>query len=160
MAITIRQASHADLDAFRFVGFSTCPATYGPFAGPSFVAQQLDQWWSPERLKDPLERGDCLIATQDNTVLGVSEVGEYDGDLVMWKLYVLPSCQHKGIGQLLLDAVKQLATDRSRPLVTEYVAGNKRAGDFYRSQGFVDISTPASPLDSVWLRYKAQHDSP
>lgn len=159
MAVSVRQASLADLDAFRFVGFSTCPSTYGPFAGPSFVTHQLDDWWSPERLKDPLEGGDCLIGVQDDTVVGVSEVGEYDGDLVMWKLYVLPSWQRTGVGKSLLDVVKGLAVVRNLPLVTEYVAGNKRAAAFYRSQGFVDTSSPTSPLDTVWAHFGTPRSS-
>ena len=159
MAITVRQATLADLDAFRFVGFSTCPVTYGPFAGPGFVVRQLDRWWSPERLAGPLERGDCLIAGQGDTVLGVSEIGDYNGDLVMWKLYVLPGSQRQGVGTMLLEAVKRIAAERDRVLVTEYVAGNTRAGEFYRSQGFEDFAAPAGPLDSSWLRYPKQLSS-
>lgn len=62
--------------------------------------------------------------------MGVSEVGEFNGDLVMWKLYVLPSSQGQGVGRLLLDTGKQLAAVRRRPLLTEYLAGNTCAGSF------------------------------
>lgn len=163
MTITIRRADRPDLDAFRFVGFSTCPATYGPFAGPGFVVRQLDQWWNPERLVPALERGDCLVAVDDDVavdvaldvggaVVGVAEVGRYSGELVMWKLYILPSHQGQGIGRSLLTDVRRLAVQRNLPLATEYIAGNTLAGAFYRSQGFIERSVPGSLLESVWLR--------
>ena len=107
----------------------------------------------------PLERGDCFIAVEGDVVHGVSEVGEYNGDLVMWKLYVLPGSQRQGVGQLLLETVKQVAARRGRSLVTEYVAGNTRAGEFYRSHGFVNISAPGDLLESVWLRYTPRSEA-
>jgi GNAT superfamily N-acetyltransferase len=70
---------------------------------------------------------------------------------------VLPSRQRGGVGQSLLEAVKHLAADRRFPLITEYIAGNTRAGSFYRSQGFKDdIVAPIDPdpLKSLWLRYQ------
>ncbi len=87
-------------------------------------------------------------------MVGVAELGEHDGDLVMWKLYVLPSSQHHGVGVLLLEAIKHVAAQRRLPLVTECVTENTRAGQFYRSQGFVDVAAPTGALDTVWMRYE------
>lgn len=159
MAITVRVATVDDLSAFRFIGFSTWPQTYGPFAGARYVVEQLDRWWSADALSGPLEQGEGLIAMVGDEAVGVSQMAALGSDLVMWKLYVLPDRQGNGIGKMLLDTVKRVANQRHRPLITEYVAGNTQAGDFYRSQGFVDTSEPSDLLDSVWLRYACESSS-
>lgn len=153
MDIVIRRATEDDVDAIRFVGFSTWPPTYGPVAGASYVVRGLDAYWSAAVLGPAVEAGDVLVAEADGRVIGVSQA-EADGDrLVMWKLYVLPAEQGSGAGRALLEAVRGRADVEGLALWTEYVAGNERAGAFYRSQGFIAETTPSSAIDAVWMRY-------
>lgn len=183
MSITVRLATPAELDEVRYVGFATWPPTYGPIAGPRYVVHGLDTYWDADTLEDTIRAGNLYVAVDDDetedgaannsatksdatnnrtnghnvdhrtTIIGVSEVDHFRDDLVLWKLYVLPDHQRSGVGHALLDAVKHRAAAEGKALLTEYVAANSKAGNFYRSQGFVDMSVPKDELDSVWLRY-------
>lgn len=155
MDITVRLATAEDLVEVRYVGFATWPPTYGTFAGPRFVVQGLDMYWSSEAISAAIGRGDIYVAADGERVLGVSEVDHYEGRFVMWKLYVLPEHQHRGIGGRLVQAVAERARAQREDLYTEYVAGNRPAAEFYLAHGFAPVNTASSassPLDSVWMR--------
>lgn len=154
VAITVRTATRADLAGFRYVGFATWPATYQPIAGAAYVVENLDEYWSEEALSPALEAGNALVAVINDEIVGVSEVADWGKDLVMWKLYVLPTHQGRGIGAHLLNAVTELARDRGRALVTEYIAANAAAGRFYRGHGFEPESEATAPLASIWMRLR------
>lgn len=153
----IRVATPADLDAVRYVGFSTWPPTYGPFAGAAFVVRGLDTYWNAETVAHAIAAGDVLVAVDGaGEVVGMSEGGVDGADLVLWKLYVVPEAQHGGVGSALLAAVRDRAHAEGRGLCTEYIAGNDRAGAFYRAHGFRDVGEPAAlPSEAVWLRLGA-----
>lgn len=136
MAVEIRTATPAEVDAVRFVGFSTWPATYGPICGPSFVLAGLDEWWSPQALAYSLGHGLILVAQQEDAVVGVAEYGVTDAGVVLWKLYVLPSHHGRGVGSALLARVADVAAQRSCALITECHASNGAAVAFYTARGF------------------------
>lgn len=152
MDITVRLATAEDLVEVRYVGFATWPPTYGDFAGPRFVVEALDMYWGSEAISAAIGRGDVYVATDSDRVLGVSEVDHYEGRFVMWKLYVLPEHQHRGIGELLIQTVAARAEEQREDLYTEYVAGNHPAEGFYLAHGFAPLNAASSPLDSVWMR--------
>lgn len=152
MSVAVRLATEADLGAVRFIGFATWPPTYAPIAGVEYVVSGLDEYWNAESIRAAILSGNVYIAVDNDDVVGMSEVAALDGELVMWKLYVLPGRQRSGVGRALLDAVKRRAAEEDRPLLTEYVAANTSARSFYRSHGFIELAPPSSPLDAVWLR--------
>lgn len=153
MCITIRRATSADLDAVRYVGFSTWPATYGPTCGPSFVVKGLDEWWNPKALAFSLEHGMFFLAEEDGNVVGVSEYGFLEAGVVLWKLYVVPSHHGQGIGSRLLAEVAQVARERGSDLITECEAHNQRAIAFYSSRGFEQTGEQTSEFGHIiWWR--------
>lgn len=155
ISVLVRAATVNDLDAFRFVGMATWPSTYGPLAGAAFVVSGIDQHWSRDALMTPLAEGLGLVAVVDNKVVGVAQIDRSGDDLVLWKLYVVPWCQGRGVGRRLLDTVRARAGDLGLGLLTEYVAANTSAGHFYRANGFVDEAPRAGPstgTEAVWLR--------
>jgi ribosomal protein S18 acetylase RimI-like enzyme len=54
----------------------------------------------------------------------------------MWKLYVLPGHQGKGVGKALLDAAVAALPDGTPELLLDVLVTNEKAIGFYRSQGF------------------------
>jgi ribosomal protein S18 acetylase RimI-like enzyme len=146
MTLTVRPAVDADVEAIRAVGVATWPATYGPLAGPEYVAHGLERWWSTEAVRESIGRGGVFVAELDGAVVGMASVGERDGAPYLWKLYVLPDRHGVGAGSALLDAVIESLPAGSPRLGLDYVDGNERAAAFYRARGFRVTGRTPSPL--------------
>ncbi len=134
---SVRPAELDDIDAFVEVGRRTWPQTYAPVAGDDYVALGLAKWWTPEAVRPLVEAGRALVAEVDGHVVGVSAVGPLHGDLVLFRLYVLPEHQGRGIGQQLIDEVFERARETGhRILRVSYLDGNDAACAFYARNGF------------------------
>lgn len=143
-AVTIRRADRTDLDAVVGFGAAVVPPHYAPIIGEAAARQQVEAWWTPERLGVAADGSRLFVAELDGTVVGVAERGEWDGDPVIWKLYVHPDHRGKRIGVALLDAVVADVADRRRVLL-EHMAGNTRAAAFYEREGFRHLRTDPAP---------------
>jgi ribosomal protein S18 acetylase RimI-like enzyme len=53
----------------------------------------------PEAVDRGIRQGITLIALDDEKVVGMVGLGQEEGLWVMWKLYVLPQYQGKGVGK-------------------------------------------------------------
>lgn len=112
-------------------------------------------WWTREYLAPAVDAGALVVAEADGEVIGVAQRGEWNGDPVVWKLYVHPERRGQGVGRDLLRAVTaELPRGTSRVLV-EHFAGNRRAAAFYEREGFVHLRTDPAPsgdpaADQVW----------
>ena len=103
------------------------------------VQNIIENFWSSEYLSSILEDGAVLwVAEAAGSVVGMAEVGRLgEADAVMWKLYVDPDLQQRGLGSLLLAAVDTHLWSGTQRLFTEYVTGNDVAAAFYAKHGFV-----------------------
>ncbi|EWT00080.1 GCN5 family acetyltransferase [Intrasporangium oryzae NRRL B-24470] len=153
--VVIRTATGDDLDGVLAVGHRTWPVTFEPIAGPEYVAMGLAKWWTADAVTPSIRVGRTLVAVDGDEVVGVATYGLQDDELVNWKLYVLPTHHHRGIGTKLLDAV----VDRARELghdrvVLSHLEGNDDAASFYARRGFVEThrESGGSVLpDSIWM---------
>lgn len=153
MTSTIRRATPDDLDAVRFLGVCTWPATYGPRLGARYVMRGLDEYWSAEAIGTALDAGRIDVAETSDGVVGMAEVDDLGDDLVLWKLYVMPSAQGSGLGHELVAAAKDRARRSGRDLLTEYEPANEVVRGFYLREGFEDMEAPWP--GAVWLRWRA-----
>lgn len=153
--VVVRLASEHDVDAIAAFGVAVVPPHYESIIGRAAAEEQVELWWTPERLQAALSNGALLVAEQDSELVGVAEVGEWEADPVIWKLYVLPDRRGRGIGRALLRAaLAELPRPASR-VILEHFAGNERAAAFYEREGFVHLRTdPAASGDpaaaTVW----------
>ncbi|HET8601388.1 MAG TPA: GNAT family N-acetyltransferase [Segeticoccus sp.] len=153
--VTIRQATGDDLQAVLVVGRTTWPATYYSIAGEDYIQAGLAKWWTEEATIPAIRAGRVTVAEVDGQVVGVATVGPRDGHLVLWKLYVLPEHQGRGIGSALLDAVLENAREDQHEVQLSYLDGNTSAAAFYRHQGFVEFDREAGGggvPDDIWMR--------
>ena len=153
--VTIRRAEEADIDAIQHVGLLTWPPTYS-FASANFVLRNLNQWWTEEAVRRTIVKNTTWVASDQNgNIIGTATLGTFNGDAVLWKLYVLPEHQGRGIGRALLDtAISELAPGED--LILEFVGGNDSARDFYLASGFVIETTESNDDGSttVWCRLR------
>ncbi len=137
--IVVRPATVEDVDAVVAVGHGTWPATYVPIVGEDYVAMGLAKWWTRDTCLRAVELGRTTVATVDGVVAGCAVAGPHGGDLVLWKLYVLPAHQGRGIGHRLMESVVAAATADGYPRIRlSYIDGNERAHRFYLAHAFVD----------------------
>lgn len=153
--LRVRPAVPADLDAVLAFGAAVAPPHYEPILGRDAARQQVEQWWTAERMRPAIAAGDVLVAEVDGGLVGVSERGRWDGDVVIWKLYVAADHRGRGIGRSLLQATIDGLPDDVPRVVLEHVAGNVRAAAFYEREGFRHLRTdPAASGDpaaaTVW----------
>ncbi|MBC2932819.1 GNAT family N-acetyltransferase [Nocardioides sp. zg-1228] len=160
--IRLRPGTTADIPAFRALGEAVVPATYGPIDA-AYAQRMLDEWWVPEVFERSLARNAHLVAEVDGQVVAMAAFGRLSqshrdfphvtGDReVMWKLYVHPDHQGRGIGGRLLAEVEAMV--EGDVLWLEVVDGNQQAYDFYRAHGFTEVErvTDRDWPDDVWLR--------
>ncbi|HET6989301.1 MAG TPA: GNAT family N-acetyltransferase [Kribbella sp.] len=152
--IEVRRAEVGDVDAVREIGLKTWPVAYGGLASEDFITDGLAQWWSPEAVEWVIRNGITLVAAEGDDLVGMVGLGREDDNWVMWKLYVLPDQQGKGIGKALLDAAIAALPEGTTELLLDVLVTNEKAIGFYRAHGFVEATkTPDRDLgaDLMWM---------
>ena len=86
---------------------------------------------------------------------GGAEVGEWEVEPAIWKLYFRPDRRGQGIVRQLLRAALAELPRRASRVILEHFAGSERAAAFSQSEGFVHLRTdPAASGDpaaaTVW----------
>ncbi|GAA1935544.1 GNAT family N-acetyltransferase [Nocardioides hwasunensis] len=159
---TIRPGTVDDIPAFRDLGEAVVPPTYEPIDA-AYAQRMLDEWWVPEVFEKSLARNAHLVAEQDGEVVALANLGRLSqsyrdfpyvsGDReVMWKLYVHPDHQGRGLGRRLLAEIEAMV--EGDELWLEVVEGNEQAYDFYRAHGFTEVERIDGdewPAD-IWMR--------
>ena len=155
MGVVIRPATAYDVDAVVDVGRRTWPQTYTPIAGEDYVRMGLAKWWTVAATRPLVNAGKATVAELDGEVVGVAVVGPLKGDLVLFRLYVVPEHQGMGIGRALMEDVLVTARERGHQILRlSYLEGNGSAERFYRAFGFVESHrepTGDGIPDSIWV---------
>ncbi|MFG1813025.1 GNAT family N-acetyltransferase [Kribbella sp. NPDC049174] len=157
--IAVRRAEVGDVDAVREIGVRTWPVAYGGLISEEFIADGLAQWWSPEAVEWVIRNGITLVAAEGEDLVGMVGLGREDDFWVMWKLYVLPDHQGKGVGKALLDAAIKALPEGTTELLLDVLVTNEKAIGFYRANGFGDaVRTPDRDLgvELMWMRLDLQ----
>ncbi len=140
MSIEVRPATLADTDRISELGHTVWPVAYAGMVTPEFLAQGLANWWSAAAVERGITDGITLVAVDDDTgrIVGMTGLGQENGDWVMWKLYILPEFHGGGIGRRLVEqAIAALPAGTERLLLDVLVA-NEPAIGFYHRLGFTE----------------------
>jgi ribosomal protein S18 acetylase RimI-like enzyme len=146
--VEIRPVTRADLAALRAMLVETWHATYDAIYGATRVTEITTRWHSIEQLEAGLGQDRvALIAVRGSAIVGhcyVSVLADQPRTAKLWRLYVVPAQQGRGIGQRLLEAGFAAAPAHDRRVV-DVEPANSRAIGFYGRCGFVAIeASPAS----------------
>jgi ribosomal protein S18 acetylase RimI-like enzyme len=156
----VRRAVENDIEGIQAVGTSAWWDTYPGLFPDGVIEQNLERWWSGERLKQAIESEEhiVLVAEEGQDVVGVahSQIRD-DNSAILWKLYVLKEHRGRGVGTSLIEeTIKQLPSQIAT-FYTEYHSENKRAAAFYASRGFVFDRTEegdfhGTPTVSIYVK--------
>lgn len=136
MDITIRSANLEDRPAIDAFASIVVHDTYDRLVDAAYAKGLLDTWWGGALHLD-IVAGRVIVATEAQEVVGFAQLGEWDGEPVMWKLYVAPHRRSQGIGVQLVDALLELLPEGTPRLLTEHIVANEDAGRFYEREGFI-----------------------
>lgn len=138
--IDIRKAAADDIPAIRAVAEIAFPATYAGILAPAQLEYMMEWMYSESSLRrQMLEQGHIYyIAWEGEAPVGYVSIQKEKADLFhLQKIYVLPACQGKHVGQRLfrraLRAVKELHPAPCR--VELNVNRLNPAVGFYRKMG-------------------------
>ncbi|PWJ51131.1 Acetyltransferase (GNAT) family protein [Quadrisphaera granulorum] len=153
--LAVRKAELDDVSQITHFGRAHVARHYTPILGAAAAAGQVRQWWTDAAMTTATAAGLVVVAETLGKVVGVAELGRWEGAPVVWKLYVHPDHRGAGLGPRLLAAVEELVDDDDERLLLEHFAGNVRAAAFYEREGFtVDRVEPAPSgrreHDVVW----------
>ncbi len=153
MTLEVRRATKTDVDAICEIGRAAWPGTYA-FAGQDYVEHGLATWWSAAAVERGLATTTTMVAESEGHVVGMGNVDLRPDVPVIWKLYVHPDHQDKGVGSSLLSALIGAVPAARRTVAIEYIEGNDRAAAVYARHGFVEVRRdPADRPDwprQVW----------
>ncbi len=160
--IIIRQATGNDLDAVVDVGRRTWPATYASIYEEELVDLFLEKKWSKQALIPSIRTGRTLVAEVAGRIVGVASYGPHEDGWALWKLYVVPEAQRRGVGGRLLGEVVREAAAVGRHVHISFTDGNGSAQAFTRAHGFTLMRRePQGEMpDLIWMSRPMPDDMP
>ncbi len=143
----VRTASKRDLPAVRDLLVETWHATYDEIYGAERVAEITGEWHSHAALEARLDvpMSEFLVA-DDGKMIGAMAFADAVDDkstVILRQLHVLPECQGRGIGGMLLDEVEGCFPEAAR-IRLEVEEANAKAVAFYIAQGFAKVAAGKS----------------
>ena len=133
--VLIRPATAEDVRALRALGVRTWRATYEGLLPGALVARGIEEFWNEYSLGAAARSGRLLVAFKDGVPAGLAEFDRVDDvRTAIWKLYVAPEAQGRGIGVMLLE--RMLAAAGTPEVRVEHDARNAAAAAFLAKHGF------------------------
>jgi len=136
MALRVRLAELSDLVSVRDFGRRVVAGFYDSIGLHEYGDAVVTQYWESSAQEDAIAEGRVIVADDDGAIVGVTEFGSYDGEPIMWKLYVEPLMRGRGIGPKLVDRVIAAVAGNASSVLTEHAAENHEAARFYERIGF------------------------
>jgi len=139
MIISLRPATaQDDFEAVAELYLATWRATYVGQVPAAYLAQLTPATWQPQK-----RWRRTILAFDGPKVVGVCTFGparptKWQGCQEIYSLYVLPTYQHQGVGQRLIQAAISRLT-KPMPVMLAVLASNHAARKFYEAQGFVAV---------------------
>ena len=141
VGLVIRVAGEPDIPLIRQLADRIWRACYPGIISTAQIDYMLGWMYSEEQLARDLRNGVRLELVEVAGVASGFVATERDaasGLLKLHKLYLLPECQGRGVGQRLLGHVRQLARDSGcRAVELRVNKSNHRAIRAYERAGFV-----------------------
>lgn len=135
----IRVAVESDFAGIREVVYEVWPIAYREMISQEQIAYMLDMMYTDDSLRKQINEEGCMFLVYENNarIEGFASFSQVEGSLYkLHKLYVYSILQGRGIGQALLNRVKQLVATEGGNAIELQVNKKNIAQHFYLKQGF------------------------
>jgi ribosomal protein S18 acetylase RimI-like enzyme len=143
--ITIKAASSADIPTIQAIANITWPITFAPLMSEKKLVYMMEMMYSTKALTHQMEEEnhDYLLAYNGEKPVGYCSYElDYRGDaqLMMHKLYLLPSAQGMGLGRSFIAHLNAIATKhKQHSLRLQVLPANKEAMSIYERLNFKKV---------------------
>jgi len=154
--VSIRNASENEIEIIQQLAELTWWPTYSPILEKAQIQYMLSHIYSVQAIRRVMkEKSQQFILISENGVdLGFASYGPWSEDPASWKifkLYVLPNNQGKGLGRkMIAEIVKRAILDGKTYLILN-VNRNNPALAFYRKSGFEVLRNEDIPIGPYWM---------
>jgi ribosomal protein S18 acetylase RimI-like enzyme len=155
--VLVLPATERDVPGLRALGVRTWRATYAGVLPGAEVERGVAELFNSYSLGAAVRDGRMLAAFRDGVLVGLLEFDRVDDTRTMiWKLYVDPDAQGRGIGGLLLERLLQSAT--TREVRVEHDERNAAAVAFFTGFGFAvdEVVAAGAGARTVRLVWRAR----
>ena len=154
--IEIRDASGHDIPAIQELAEEIWWVVYPSIIEREQIAFMLGTIYSTGTMQKSMRDGSqtFLLLSEDNVPKGFASYGTWPDDPALWKvhkLYILPDCQGRGFGRMLLDEIRARANRAGVPGITLNVNRNNPAFHFYLRYGFSVLREEDIPIGEFWM---------
>ena len=151
----IAKARVEEVQEIRKMLSDTWRDTYSSVFSPETMQKLTAAWHSPESLASQIRTSDIFFAVAKddaNKIVGLVTAQRQDkGTLVVYRLYVDPKHQRKGIGNELLKGSVS-AFPKIRRIQLEVEEQNQKGLSFFLKEGFVRVEAKKVPAEGVFVR--------
>lgn len=155
MSLSVRPAVVSDLGEIRAFGRRVLIPFYESIGLPQYGEMNLAQYWESDEQVLAVREGRVIVAEVDGSIVGVTEFGSYNGEPIIWKLYIQPEMRRHGLGTKLVNSAISTGAKGATSVLVEHPIENESAGRFYDQLGFdvVWVDTGDGPgATTVWRR--------
>ena len=133
MALTVRRATDADIEAVRNVAAAAWRDTYEGLLKPATIEEFIAGAYSPERMQQRI--GSTFVAEDHGEVIAFAGAIQFADHVDLVAIYAIPARRGEGAGTHLLDAVREAFP--GQPISADVLDGNRKGETFYEARGFV-----------------------
>jgi len=108
---------------------------------------RFDPQRARERLIENFRPADTTLVLLDETIIGFYALLRSEGIIKVEHFYILPAYQSRGIGKVVLDAIKKDARKSSCKIILSALKESK-SNQFYTANGF--ILYEEEPFDNLY----------
>lgn len=143
-AITVRDASAADIEAIRAVASAAWRDTYAGHLREATIEAFLERSYSVERVGRRIEADTFLVAVAGDELLAFANAREADGHVHLLAIYARPERRGRGAGSALLAELRTRFPLQA--IAAEVLLGNRKGEAFYEARGFMPRETVEAEL--------------
>lgn len=153
--IEIRKATTADIPVIKLLAEATWEPTYCSILSKEQIDYMFDVIYTEEALQKQMQEGQVfMLLHEDNRAVGFASYSLKDDAASIYKLnkiYILPACQGKGYGKLLLSAVENAVREKGAQKLDLNVNRYNKAKDFYERCGYHIHQQEDIAIGQYWM---------